>query len=391
MNLKFSECHPRGAIKVDILIGADYYFSFVNGECIKGSTSDTLTAINSTLGWTGSGPLTSRSTGGTSVMFTSVCPDPVESILKNFWKLDAIGIVDKGIEPSLEENDAVCQFKKGLKFDGKWYKVSLPWRENHKELRNNYNQAVKRLESVEKQLLKNPTRAEAYKSFINHYHDKGFAEEIPQAKVPNEDVKLVRYLPHHAAFREDKPTTKCCVVFNASAREEDGVSLNNCILPGPALQPNLVAVLLRSCTHKIGLMADIEKMFLQVMLAEKDRDVHRYVWRDMKIDKPPKVYRMTRVSFGVNCSPFLAIATVHNHAERFELEFPQAAKCVKDDMYVDDCLTVADDEEEAMKLQQSMTELMYRAAFNLTKWSSNSEDGYRKIYDTGRHPKLGIV
>ena len=93
--------------------------------------------------------------------------------------MDAIGIVDKGTKPSLEENDAVHQFKEGLKFDGKWYEVSLPWRENHEELRNNYNQAVKQLESVEKHLLKNPTRAEAYKSSINQYHEKGFAEEIP--------------------------------------------------------------------------------------------------------------------------------------------------------------------------------------------------------------------
>ena len=58
-NLKFSERYPRGAIEVDILIGADYYFSFVNGECIECSASDTLTAINSTLGWIASGPLTS--------------------------------------------------------------------------------------------------------------------------------------------------------------------------------------------------------------------------------------------------------------------------------------------------------------------------------------------
>ena len=66
---------------MDILIGADYYFSFVNGECIKGSTPDTLTAINSTLGWIASGPLTSPSTCGTSVMFTSVCPDPLKSFV----------------------------------------------------------------------------------------------------------------------------------------------------------------------------------------------------------------------------------------------------------------------------------------------------------------------
>ena len=161
--------------------------------------------------------------------------------------------------------------------------MSLPWRENHEELRNNYNQAVKQLESVEKQLLKNLTRAEAYKSSINQCHEKGFAEEILQAKVPNEDVKLVRYLPHHAVFWEDKPTTTRCV-----AREEDSVSLNDCILPGHAQQPNLVAVLLCFRTHKNGLMPDIEKMFLQIMLAENDRDVYRYVWRDMKIDKPQR-------------------------------------------------------------------------------------------------------
>jgi hypothetical protein len=49
-----------------------------------------------------------------------------------------------------------------------------------------------------------------------------------------------------------------------------------------------------------------------------------------------------------------------------------------DDIYVDDCLTGAEDEEEAVKLQQSLTVLMHRAEstqeFTLRKWSSNSED-----------------
>ena len=130
-NLIFTDVYPRGSAEVDILIGADYYFSFVNGECIKGSKPDTLTAVNSTLGWIVSGPLTGRSTSNTTAMFTCVRPDPVENILKSFWELDAIGIVDEGTKLSLEENDAVCQFKRELKFDGQRYEVSLPWRENH--------------------------------------------------------------------------------------------------------------------------------------------------------------------------------------------------------------------------------------------------------------------
>jgi hypothetical protein len=109
------------------------------------------------------------------------------------------------------------------------YEVSLPWRENHPELCDNYNQPVKRLESVEKQLLRNPIRAEAYKSSINQYHERGFAEEVKDTKAHDNDIKLVRYLPHHAVFRDDKTTTKCRVVFDASAREEDSVSLNDCV------------------------------------------------------------------------------------------------------------------------------------------------------------------
>ena len=364
-NLIFTDVYPRGSAEVDILIGADYYFSFVNGECIKGSKPDTLTAVNSTLGWIVSGPLTGRSTSNTTAMFTCVRPDPVENILKSFWELDAIGIVDEGTKLSLEENDAVCQFKRELKFDGQRYEVYLPWTENYPELCDNYNQAVKRLESVEKQLLRNS---------INQYHEGGFAEEVKDYKAHDNDIMLVRYLPHHAVFCDGKTTNKCRVVFNASAGEEDGVSLNDCVLPGPALQPNLVSVL----------MADIEKMFLQIKLAEKDRDVHRYVWRDMQIDGFPTIYRMTRVAFGVNSSPFLAICTVQNHAERFMLEFPEAVKRVMDDMYVDDCLTGADDKEEAVNLQKALAELMHRAAFNLTKWSSNTEDVLSHVEEKDR-------
>lgn len=41
------------------------------------------------------------------------------------------------------------------------------------------------------------------------------------------------------------------------------VTLNDCILSEPALQPNLVSVLLRFRARRIALMDDVEKMFLQ--------------------------------------------------------------------------------------------------------------------------------
>lgn len=42
-------------------------------------------------------------------------------------------------------------------------------------------------------------------------------------------------------------------------------------------------------------------------------------------------------------------------------------------MYLDECLTGADTVNSTLKLQQQMSEIMMTAAFNLTKWASNSE------------------
>ena len=37
-NLMFADLYPRGSVDIDVLIGADYYFSFVTGKCVKGDT-----------------------------------------------------------------------------------------------------------------------------------------------------------------------------------------------------------------------------------------------------------------------------------------------------------------------------------------------------------------
>ena len=272
-------------------------------------------------------------------------------------------LLDSG---SLEVND----FNDGLNFDGKNYEVRLPWRRGHPKLENNYAQAVKRLESIERKLKRDPEKAEAYTTAINQYVEKGFAEEILDLTSGDGSV---RYLPHHAVFRADRQTTKCRIVFDASAPEQDSVSLNDCVLPGPALQPNLASVLIRFRTHRVGMIADVEKMYLQIKLAPKDQDVHRYLWRDLKTEEATKVYRMLRLTFGVNSSPFLAIASVNAHVNKYVETFPDATREILHNMYVDDCLTGADTDNSALKLQQEMSDIMMAAAFNLTKWASNSK------------------
>ena len=355
--LILADNYQRDAEQVDILVGVDFYYSIIENSIERSMNNNGPIAIKSKLGWILRGQIESHKQERVATM-TSTVEEDICNTLKSFWELESIGILNgNSLQIKEDEIDALKQFKEGLYFDGERYEVSIPWRKDHSKLKNNYNQALKRLESVENRLKRNNAKAEEYSKAIAQYVKEGFDEEI-RSNDNNIISERIRYLPHHAVYREEKSTTKTRIVFDASAYEGDEPSLNDCILQGPALQPNLVSVLLRFRMHQVALVADVKKMFLQIKLADKDQDSHRYIWLDMQTDKEQKIFRMKRVTFGVNCSPFLAIATVQNHAKSLKGQFPVAASEVIDNMYVDDCLSGAENVEKAMKLQDSLFSMM---------------------------------
>ena len=388
--LTFADSYQRDTEQVDILIGADFYYSIIEGSVKRSTNKNAPIAVKSKLGWILCGQIESQQQGITATMFSKVEED-VSKTLKSFWELESIGILnEKSLPMKDDEIYALKQFKEGLSFDGERYEVHIPWKKDHPVLKNNYNQAVRRLIRVEDQLKRNDAKAKEYSKAISQYVKEGFAEEVTSDDHCCKTGKRVRYLPHHAVYREDKSTTKTRIVFDASAKEGDEVSLNDCILQGPALQPNLVSVLIRFRMHHVALVADVKKMFLQIKIADEDQDSHRYVWRDIQTDEEPKVFRMKTVTFGVNCSPFVAIATVQNHAEKLKRQFPAAAAEVIDNMYVDDCLTGAENVEKAAALHDSLFSMMKSGGFHLTKWASNSEEVLKHIDPEERAPSLTV-
>ena len=116
------------------------------------------------------------------------------------------------------------------------------------------------------------------------------------------------------------------------------------------------------------MIADVSRMYRAVLLAEPDKDLHRFVWRD----DPKKLltdYRMTRITFGVSASSFIANMCVKQNAIDNGSQYPRAAKQVETSFYVYDYLGGADSQEEAMKLQDEMHFLFQRGGFTLRKWS----------------------
>ena len=99
----------------------------------------------------------------------------VTTSLRQFWELEVISITEaENPTMSQEEEYAVAEFNKGLKFNGQNYEVQLPWRKDHPRLENNCEKAVKRLESIERRLGRDPVKAEAYSAVINEYVGERF-------------------------------------------------------------------------------------------------------------------------------------------------------------------------------------------------------------------------
>ena len=193
------------------------------------------------------------------------------------------------------------------------------------------------------------------------------------AEVPNEDKNLAHYyMPVHGVFKSTLTTTKVRPVFDASAPTSNGVSLNDTLMQGPNLYPQLPDILLKFRTHIIGFSADISKMFREIKLHSDERDSHRFLLRDE--NGQLKDLRMKRLTFGVRSSPYLATQVIQHLAEQHATSHPEASRAILKSFYVDDYLAGADTLEEAVHIRKQLCGLLKLTGMTLRKWRSSSDD-----------------
>ncbi|KRZ47718.1 hypothetical protein T02_7518, partial [Trichinella nativa] len=377
----------------DVLIGLDYYYEFVDHKIKRGKKGEPV-AVHSTLGWIICGPMTNEKEDPTffsqsvKVLYAKV-DGQLDEAIRKFWEIETIGMMDDSDKADIDSTRAVQNFESTLQFDGIRYTVRLPWLEDDAQLPNNYHQALSRLQQIERSLKNDPHKAAHYERGMREYLEEDFVEEVTdRTGYPGR----IWYLPHHAVIREDKTTTKCRIVFDGSA-QYGGVTLNQHLDVGPALQNDLVKVLLRFRRFRIGLQADISKMFLQIGLNEQDRDVCRFLWRSRDVQEAPRIYRFKRLCFGLSCSPFLAMCVIRHHVKKYQHQFPEAVNEVLENMYVDDLLFSADEEESASEKVAQLRKMMKLGGFLLTKWASNHNEvladvPFEGVTDESSNPML---
>lgn len=268
--IKLADPDFRSPCKIDILLGSDVYGNILrNGfrKCSSGS----LLAQETIFGWVLTGTNKTQSIS-TNMLSMHVLAD---DFLKSFWEIESEPQLNQKI---LSEEEQCCEnfyAETTTRDDSGRYIVKLPFRSKQPAcLGQSREIALKRFLALERKLERNESLRSEFKRTFDEY-----LELNHMRPVNSKDNKVGVYLPYHAVIREDKTTTKVRVVFDASCKGINGVSLNDDLMVGPTLQSELCHIIMRWRTYPICLSADITKMYRQIRVDEDDADVQHLLAR----------------------------------------------------------------------------------------------------------------
>ncbi|XP_064647035.1 uncharacterized protein LOC135499916 [Lineus longissimus] len=359
---------------VELLIGVNVPMMLQPLEVVPSQDNGPF-AVRTAFGWVINGPLAAsddreEACGSAVVNRTEVRTiASLEDQIRDHVDRDfSERVIDDEIEPSQNDKLFLERVSQSITFVDGHYIIGLPFKDMNTRLPNNRPQAVQRMESLKRKFRKDSDFHDKYKTFMDKILSNDYARVAPYQPPTGK----VWYLPHHGVFHPKKQ--KLRVVFDCSARY-GGTSLNDHLLQGPNLTNSLPGTLLRFREEEIAMMADIESMFYRVRVPDEDANYLRFLWwEDGDPSKSMVEHQMMVHIFGAASSPSCANYALRRTAEDNRGEFPEAAKVVERNFYVDDCLKSKVPTAEAITLAEDLHKLCWKGGFNLTAYISNNRE-----------------
>ena len=275
----------------------------------------------------------------------------------------------RGHTYSFKEEQELELINSNLTYDSeneRWV-TSYPWIVDPQLLPNNYNAALATLCNTEKRLLIDPNWGSKYTEQIHDMEDRGVARRLSEDEM-NEWLGPVFYLSHLAVENPKSTSTPVRIVFNSSQLCK-GVSLNAFLAKGPdSFKTNLLGMLLRFRERPIVLIGDIRKMYNSVFLDNLAQQTHRFLWRDLNVDRPPDIWCITRVNMGDKPAGAIAIEAKDRTADLFRHVHPKASDFIKDSSYVDDLVDSFDNVSTARDIAKGADEILAKGGFHIKDW-----------------------
>ncbi|XP_055543082.1 uncharacterized protein LOC129728654 [Wyeomyia smithii] len=341
VNISLADPEFHSPKQVDLLIGNKFFFSLLKSGQIK--ISDDMPLLQETI--FGLVVAESVDVPQQNVVLSNVVTENIDKMIQKFWEVEEVpDAPSTTTEEQLIEDHFMNTHRRD---DTGRFVVRLPFHESVTKLGDNRALALKRFLLLEQRLQRRPELKQQYEAFIDEYEALGHCCEVNEA-ADLADVKRY-YLPHHAVFKLTSSSTKVRVLFDATARSF-GLSLNDVLQVGPTIQNDLLTILLLFRWPQFAFTADITKMYRQVWVDDCDTSFQRIFWRKTPT-VPIRVLELKTVTYGTASAPFLAIRSLLQLAKDEQADFPEAAVVVCDHFYIDNVLTGADTETDAIRLR----------------------------------------
>ncbi|XP_043220311.1 uncharacterized protein LOC122389655 [Amphibalanus amphitrite] len=364
---------PRINAGIELMIGNNVPQAMEPWE-VRHSQMNGPYAIRTKLGWVINGPVRDlranviHANGTRAAAFHHGLDETLQNMYEQEFPEKNFSVA-KGMSHEDRRWMAMVQESCRVSADGH-YEIALPFCQANPELPNNLELAIRRLEGLKRKLMKDNRLREHYTATMTDMLSKGYIERAPELDSMTKGGKKW-YLPHHGVYHPQKPH-KVRIVFDAAASYK-GTSLNDALLQGPDLTNSLIDVLLRFRWAPVCFTADIEAMFHQVRVPDRDRDFLRFLWwTGGDLTDQPAEYRFTVHPFGATSSPACANYALRraatDHGSHFSAD---TVETILYNFYVDDCLKSVETGDDGIRIGQELIELCSRGGFNLTKFVSN--------------------
>ena len=174
--------------EITILVGADYYWTFVQDQVIHG---DGPTAVKSRLGYLLSGPLSQPPAAVNLIHVNFTAVD--DQNLDTFWKAESSGL-------SLSTTDRDDNFLKTYmqssikRQPNGAFSLKFPWKEEYPSLPSNFSICAKRTRSLAQRLARTPELLRMYSQIIANKESKAFTEKVDNFNTNHAETIIIFFL-----------------------------------------------------------------------------------------------------------------------------------------------------------------------------------------------------
>ncbi|GFV49408.1 DUF1758 domain-containing protein [Trichonephila clavipes] len=171
-NITYADAEFNIPKPIDILLGGEIFYELLKSKQIK-LHDNSIILQDSVFGYIVTGSIQNEPS---NYYFCNFIQDQVDRNLTKFWDLEAIGIK---AESSCDPDDQAMQhFKSSVRFNSGRYEVGFPWKGHTQELNDNFSVAEKRVKSLTRRFIRDPTLYIQYSEILKEYESQGIIERV---------------------------------------------------------------------------------------------------------------------------------------------------------------------------------------------------------------------